>query len=260
VRPLPFYRPVSRAGRPLVVAHRGGPRLDPADMVKSLTLLCASGVPWVELDLRRSGDGTLFVAHSPVDADHIPVVERDTPALTAGGVVRLADLLAGVPRRLGLCLEIKNRPGEPDYEPRTPSVALLAETLRDAVGTRPLMTCSFDRTAVSELAAIDGVPTGLLHDADLSLEDASSLALEVDAAVLCPNVSAAGLDAASVERVHAAGLQLMAWPANDVTTASRLARAGVDAICTDVAEHILESFDALDSTPKPVVAGARSPS
>jgi glycerophosphoryl diester phosphodiesterase len=41
------------------------------------------------------------------------------------------------------------------------------------------------------------------------------------------------IDAALVERVHAAGGRVVAWTVNDTDAARRLAALGVDALCTD---------------------------
>ena len=46
------------------------------------------------------------------------------------------------------------------------------------------------------------------------------------------------ITAETVERAHAAGLQVMAWTVNDLDRAAELAALGVDALCTDHPEQI----------------------
>ena len=50
-------------GRPLVIAHRGASADRPENTLEAFTEARIQGAEWVELDVRRSSDGVLFVHH-----------------------------------------------------------------------------------------------------------------------------------------------------------------------------------------------------
>src|SRR5680860_1070436 len=101
---------------PAVVGHRGAPHRARENTVASFLAAASEGATWVELDARRSGDGVVVVHHDPVTADGRPVVEQAASELAAKGVADLAGVLAQLPPWLGVDVECKNLPGEPDYD------------------------------------------------------------------------------------------------------------------------------------------------
>lgn len=133
-------RPAAARGRPrvLVSAHRGGSADDPAreNTRVALQRAVASGVDYVEIDVRRCGDGALVLAHEPwvlVDGRQVPLTELTGAELTAAAPHALhyeeaLDLLAG---RARVHLDLKLRSPAAAYaEPdRTREVAATARAV-----------------------------------------------------------------------------------------------------------------------------------
>ena len=229
---------------PAVVGHRGAPTLAPQNTPASFLAAAEEGASWVELDVRRSADDVLVCQHDPVDAEGRPLVEQTAADLAAAGVWTLASVLDALPAGLGVDVEVKNLPGEPDYDPDDAVAAAVAAELAAREGERPWMTSAFNPATVAVLAEhAPQVPAGLLHLAMFGLEAALPYALEQGASVLCPQRGAPGLDAATIARVHEAGLAVFVWTVDDAAEARALAGEGVDAICTNHPGAIAAALD-----------------
>jgi glycerophosphoryl diester phosphodiesterase len=211
---VPIANPFDFA-RCVVMGHRGAPLLAPENTPASFAAAADAGAAWVELDVRRSADG-LVVAHDPVTAAGRALVEQPTAGARAEGIWPLAEVLDGLPAGLGVDVEVKNLPGEPDYDETDAVAAPLAPLLRAAGSRRPLIVSSFNPSTLAALAAAaPEVPRGLLHGPSLRAPAGLALARELGAAVLCSHVDAPDLDAALVGAAHAAGLAVLVWTVDD---------------------------------------------
>jgi glycerophosphoryl diester phosphodiesterase len=225
--------PFSAAARPVVMGHRGSPLRHPENTPASFAAAAAEGATWVELDARLAADGVVVVHHDPVLADGRPICGLPSSGLAAVGVADLASVLDGLPAGLGVDVECKNLPGDPDFDEDERLAAAVADLLAARAGQRPTMTSSFNPMTVQALAAaVPDVPAGLLHVPTLALDAAAELAAEVGARLLCPHVDA-DLDEASVGAAHEAGFGVLVWTVDDPARARALAGAGVDALCTN---------------------------
>jgi len=228
---------------PVVVGHRGAPREAPQNTHDGFAAAVAAGADWVELDARRSRDGQVVVVHDALTPDGVPVVERDAADLEALGVSRLVDVLERLPSRIGVDVELKNLPGQPDYDDDDVLAELVAAVLAAQRGTRPLLVSSFNpATVTAAAAALRGVAAGLVTGAGTSLGTAAEVAAELGLDVVCPHVAARGLDADTVAAAHARGLEVMVWTVDDIATARRLAALGVDALCSDDPRGIVRAL------------------
>lgn len=221
------------AAPPVVMGHRGAPLRRPENTSASFALAAGEGATWVELDARLTADGTAAVHHDPVLADGTAVIDCDRGRLAGAGVEALETVLDGLAPGLGVDVELKNLPGEPDYDEDDRLVGVVAELLAPRLGTRPFLVSSFNPLSVQRSAEALGCPAGLLFLATLGLGDALEIAAEVGAQVLCPHREVEGLDTAGVEAAHAAGYPVLVWTVDDPEDARRLAAARVDAICTN---------------------------
>jgi glycerophosphoryl diester phosphodiesterase len=224
----------NEAGRPLVVGHRGmrGRRVR-ENTPEAFAAAAAAGAHWVELDARRCADGVV-VYHDGWCPDGVPVIDRTVDALAALGICTLDEVLPALPAGLGVDLEVKNLPGEPDYDPHDTLVGAVAEVVRAAVGDRPLLVSSFNPLTVAALVrTLPDVPAGLVHFDSLSVTAALPIAVEQGAVALCSRIGSPDLDAAGIAAVHDAGLGLLVWTVNNLVHAAQLAIDGADAICTD---------------------------
>ena len=230
-------------GGPAVVGHRGAPLVAAENTPVAFAAAAAAGAGWVELDARRSRDGTVVVHHDACTADGTPVVDQDAGRLRARGVWTLAAVLDRLPPGLGVDVEVKNFPGEPDHDDEHRLAALVADVLRAAAGGRPRLTSSFNPLTVAALAAgMPGVPAGLVHGPGLRLDAAAEIGREFGATVVCPHVDAPALDALTVAAVRAAGMAVMVWPVDDPVRAVELAAVGVDALCTNDPAELVQAL------------------
>lgn len=224
--------PFGELARPVVMGHRGAPGEAPENTPAAFAAAAAAGAAWVELDARRSGDGVTVVHHDAWTADGRAVGEVVAAELQAMGVWTLAEVLDRLPVGLGIDVELKNLPGEPDYDLDDGLAALVTALLPD--GARPVMTSSFNPATVqASRAHRPDVPAGLLTTAGLRGPAGVAITQEVGAQIYCPHVDTPELDAATVESAHAAGLAVLVWTVDDLACALRLAAAGVDALCTN---------------------------
>lgn len=233
-------------GRPLVVGHRGLRNATVRENTpEAFAAAFSAGAQWVELDARRSADGVPVVYHDGWCPDGVAVVDRSTDELLALGIYTLDEVLRGLPAGLGVDLEVKNLPGEPDYDPDDAVVPAVAEVVRPLVDDRPLLVSSFNPLTVAALVeSLPQIPAGLVHFDSLAVTAALPIAIEQGAVALCSRIGAPQLDADGIAAVHAAGLELLVWTVNDLMQAAQLALAGADAICTDDPGALAAALDA----------------
>jgi len=221
---------------PAVMGHRGAPRTARENTPASFAAAAAAGATWVELDVRRAV-GDLVVCHDPVDPLGATLIEQTAQALRDHQIATLDEVLATLPGGLGVDIELKNLPGEPDYDETDALAALVAPAVRAAAAQRPVMVSSFNPSTMAAagalLGGVRGVGLGLLHGPTQRAPSALALVRELGASVLCAHLDAPGLDAALIDAAHAHGVAVLVWTVDDPSRARAFAAAGVDAICTN---------------------------
>ena len=229
---------------PLVVAHRGASRVEPENTLAAFEAAVEPARRRVEFDVRMTADGHAVVLHDPsvdrttdgsgpVAGRPLPEVKRLHVRSSTGEpaeVPTLAETLVLLSGRAAIDVEIKNLPGEPDYDPDIESA--VEATLRALDGppfVGPVLVSSFNPRSIArsrELAP--GVPTGLLTIELMPVGDAAALASAGGHGWVLP--AAAAVLAAGEEVValaHAAGVRLGTWIVDDGPTARRGSTAGV---------------------------------
>lgn len=230
---------------PAVVGHRGAPREAPENSREAFEIAFRAGAAWVELDARRTADEGVVVMHDPCTPDGRPLVERPLGELTAGGLESLGELMRVLPPGLGVDVELKNLPTEPDYDEGQRLAALVADLLSEHVGRRPLIVSSFNPLALAAVRErLPELPLGLLTVPTLALSTGVDLACEFAVDAVFPHVTAPDLSPAVIADAHERGLAVMAWTVDDLDEAARLAQAGIDAICTNVPAAVRAAVDA----------------
>lgn len=225
-------RPFGAEPRPVVVGHRGAPLEADENTPEAFAVAAAAGATWIELDARRSADGIVVVHHDAWTADDRPVVAHTADQLRAQGVWTLVDVLARLPDGLGVDVELKNLPGEPDYDAEDVLVAQVAAVI--GAVDRPLMVSSFNPDTVQAVRdRLPAMAVGLLTTPGLRAASGVELAAELGAHVYCPHVDTPDLDATTVATAHEAVLAVLVWTVDDPARARALAGAGVDALCTN---------------------------
>ena len=151
-------------------------------------------------------------------------------------VPTLHETLEFVSGRIGIDVEIKNIPGEPDFDGQgQPVVEAVIDTLTAVGFTGPVMVTSFNPWSVAWARERDPqLVTGLLTDPGVEAPVALAFAREQGHPWVLPfsrMVRAAGQDGPA--DVHEVGMSLGTWVIDDPTVALALMRSGVDAVATN---------------------------
>jgi glycerophosphoryl diester phosphodiesterase len=226
-------------GRPKVIAHRGASRAFPENTLDAFRGARTLGADWVELDARRTADRAVVVHHDPVvrhDGAEPEVFIVQTPVGQLPATIpMLADVLtvcAQGDQALGVNIEIKSAPHEPDFDP-THWVAGEVVSMIHARPELEVLVTSFDPNAIDRVRAIDpSVPTGLLV-ADLSEPD-RIIERAVEGGHVALNPWHLAVSDELVGAAHRAGLAVNVWTVDDPTAMTTFADWGVDGIITNV--------------------------
>jgi glycerophosphoryl diester phosphodiesterase len=238
------------AERPLVVAHRGASVEQPENTIEAFEAAIDAGADAVEFDVRLTTDGLPVVMHDPdvsrTTEGHGLVHELTLDEVRELGVPTLEEALACLAGRAAADIELKNEWSEPGFEPTgTPALEATLDTL-DRVGfPRPVLLSSFDAETMRRSRKLrPAVPTGLLTSADTDAASAFEAAKDDDHPWLLPFVAQV-LDAGAsfVEQVHAAGLHVGIWIADDPDMTRTLFEWGVDAVATNDPRAIVSIRD-----------------
>jgi glycerophosphoryl diester phosphodiesterase len=229
-----------------VWAHRGARRQAPENTLAAFHRARELGADGVELDVRRCADDALVVHHD--------ATARGVGLLAAAplGAVRarrpdiptLEEALDAVPGML-VNVEVKNLPGDPDFDRDARIVALLADTLARRDHLDDVLVSSFNLVTIDRFRDVPGsAPTGLLTLRAFEPLAAVTVAADRGHAALHPNVwgLTGSLAGKVASKAHEAGLALNVWTVNRAPTMRRLARVGVDAVVTDVPDRALTAL------------------
>src|SRR5439155_24039863 len=152
------------------------------------------------------------------------------------GVPTLEEALDVLSGRAAADIEIKNVPGEADFDPDREeaveaTIAWLASTAFDG----PVIISSFNPLSIArsrELAP--HLPTGLLTDPSVEADAALTFARAQGHPWVLPAVTAVlGADDGFAGRVHMAGMRVGTWISDDPGEVVGLMEAGVDAVATN---------------------------
>lgn len=235
---------------PLIIAHRGASREAPENTLASMRLGWEQGADAVEVDVQQSRDGHIMVIHDAHTRRTGGLNRRvraqtlvELRALDAGRwkhrrwtgekIPMLTEVLEAIPEDRRLFVEIKCGPA---------SVPEFVEAVRES-GRKPgqIVPIGFDLATMKlvkwalprcEVCWVQGfrrawqgrwTPT-----ADRLIEHARAAGLDgLDLGARGP------LNAAFVEKVHAAGLKLYVWTVDSPLKARKLAADGVDGLTTN---------------------------
>ncbi len=225
--------------QPALMAHRGNSGLAPENTLAAFAAALETKSEWVELDVHLSADGELIVMHdATVDrctngsGAIAEMTLAQIKALDAGSwfapefagetVPTLAEVVALVGDRIRLNVEIKS-----SADPL--SSLKVVQALADGGVLAQSIVSSFGLEAILETRK--HWPEGTLA---LITGRAADLAIAQEHKLPWFNVAYPDVDAALVERAHAAGIKVNAWTLDDPTRWAYFAGLGVDIICTNV--------------------------
>ncbi len=221
---------------PLLLGHRGTPRLHPENSLDGFQAALDAGLDGVELDVRRLGDGGLVICHDP----HLPDGRKlDTlrRAELPAQVPLLPDVLAWAAQSGAyLNVEIKPELGRGDGR-----VEETLDQLRAYGLEKRVIVSSFSPLQLLQAKQhAPGIERGFLYHrpyqigCDLVLEVGRKLevtALHPRFHLITPQL---------METARREGWRVNTWTVNDVAEGRRLLALGVAGLIGDLPEVLLE--------------------
>jgi glycerophosphoryl diester phosphodiesterase len=234
----------------LVLAHRGSRLREPENTVSACARALSEGADGVEIDVHRTADDDLVVCHDA--ASPAGVVSE----MTRAEIQRAFPLVPTLAECLDACagslvnVEIKNLPGDADWDPTDHAAELVVELLasRQASGSAPgkggrearVVVSSFNLATIDRVRVLageidDGIETALLSDGNFDPLEALVVAEQHGHAGLHPWVGRLGgrVAGALAMRARERGVALRPWTVNDPAEIARLGGLGYDAVISD---------------------------
>lgn len=233
---------------PALLGHRGcGRGVVEGFSENSLESFLAAvrfGIDWVEVDVRRTKDDVLVVAHNPARDDGTFWADLTGAQAAASGVVPLAGLLEALPAGIGVDFDVKTSLEDAPRDRARTTMGLLGPVVAREASRRPVLVTSFDVAALEICREqAPGVARGLLTWVEFPVGHAVASAAHLGVQVLALHGGSLKPNRREpkhlqrplrkvVEVAHTSGLELMAW-CPGVSFAKRLVAAGVDALCVN---------------------------
>ena len=213
-----------------VYAHRGLHQIERENTLGAFRAAVALGVDGVELDVRRTADGSLVVHHDPAAGDLVIARTRQGDLPTYVPTLEQAmDALAGV----RVNVEIKNIRDrtEPIYDETGGFARQVVSFLREAGWLPSVIVSCFDLATCAAVRSFDAdIATGwLLWGVDLSSAMVQARAIGLNA--VHPYFTT--LSAQAVAQARELGLALNVWTVNGADDIVGMAALGVDSVITD---------------------------
>jgi glycerophosphoryl diester phosphodiesterase len=218
------------------------------------------GIDWVEVDVRRTADDKLVVAHNPADEEGVFYADMSGHEAADRGALPVEELLEALPPHVGVDFDVKTSMEDATRERAQTTMGRLAPVAARAGRRRDVLVTSFDPSVLDiarELAP--SVPRGLLTWVDFPIGQAVAAAAHLNVQVLAPHWGSLRPNKIEpeplqrplqyvVDMVHQSGREFLAWcPGPEF--AQKLIDAGVDALCVN------DVPNALAALRTPAVAG-----
>ena len=246
-------REVFGAG-PVILGHRGCGSGTVAgheeNTLESFLAAVELGLDWVEVDVRRTSDDALVVAHHPADDDGVFYADMTGEEAPDRGTMPLQELLDALPAEVGVDLDLKTSMEDATRGRTQTTAAYLAPVASRAARHRPVLVTTFDPAALDILREhAPDVPRGFLTWLSFPIEHAVAAAGHLDVQVLAaPWRSLRPKDIAAQQRpvdyvidlVHESGREFLAWcPPPEF--ARELLDVGADALCVNNVPTFLDT-------------------
>lgn len=249
---------------PALLGHRGcGRGVVEGFVENSLESFLAAvqfGIDWVEVDVRRTKDDVLVVAHNPARDDGTFWADLTGEQAAASGVVTLDALLEALPDGIGVDFDVKTSLEDAPRNRARTTMGLLGPVVRRQEARRPVLVTSFDAAALEICREqAPGAARGLLTWVEFPVGHAVASAAHLGVQVLALHGGSLKPNRREpkhlqrplrkvVDVAHKSGLELMAW-CPGVAFAKRLVAAGVDALCVNDVPTVIRELRAPAARP-----------
>ena len=143
---------------------------------------------------------------------------------------------------MGVNIEIKNLPEDPDYDADHAVVDAVAGLAQAYLGPERTLISSFNMDSVDRMHRVDpSLPCAWLFFQVMDPAAAIERAVVHEMTAIHPYDTL--VDTALVRRAHEAGLQVNVWTVDDPDRMAALIEMGVDGICTnvpDIARRVID--------------------
>jgi len=216
-----------------IVGHRGAAGLAPENTIKALEKAIEVGADLAEFDVQVTADGVPVVVHDEnlerltgrrINVREIRVHELRDIRVQGEPIPTLEELLAKCDARIPLLIEVKH----PEDTGR------VIDVIRGIGGLEWCSIISFWDEALRTARSLEPrMVTGLIYAKPPGrIIEARRLGCRI----VLPHYRLATIRANAL--AHRLGLIVVAWTVNDVDTALRLVKSGVDAIATDYPDKL----------------------
>jgi glycerophosphoryl diester phosphodiesterase len=234
-----------------VIAHRGASGHRPENTLSAYALAVEMGADMIEIDLHRTRDGSVVVAHDAElaglggEGEIADATLEEVRALDAGEgqcVPLLSEVLDGFAARLPFNLELKasSRGPYPDLE----RIAISAAEARGILD-QTLFSSFLDPVLLGLRRESGAARLGVLvspRAADAWLERA------VAVGAVAVNFHTLLATPPNIGRAHDAGLAVNVYTVDDVPTLGRLVEDGVDGIFTNYPDRLRNLLETRNKT------------
>ena len=215
----------------IITGHRGALGTEPENTLRSFHRAVADGCDEIELDLRVTADDQLVVLHdATVDrttsgSGEVASLSFDELRSLDAGLGEVVPTWAETVAAIDVRLQAEVKAAR--------AVSLLVETLQadPSLAARTMVTSSHADILLAVRRALPSANTGLIFGRTPAIADVLSLTRAAEAGTALCGID--GLTPGGVAELHAAGLEVTAWPVPVPETLERAIELGVDGITTD---------------------------
>lgn len=225
---------------PLVIGHRGASGYELENTRAAFRTAVELGADGVELDVHPTIDHALVVHHDPQLAGGeriagLTAAQVAQRPLASGETAPLLEEALEILGPLKVFVEVKALDPEDD--------TVLLRTLDAGPNPSGYAVHSFDHRAIARLGRLrPALPRGIL----LCSRPVDPVPLAEMAGATAVWQDHQWIDAEGVSRMHAHGLEVIAWTVADDAEVHRLYRTGVDGLCGNFPDRIRSAVEAGD--------------
>ena len=220
-----------------VIAHRGASAVCRENTVEAFVEARRLGADMVELDVRRTIDGALVIHHdaSIPDVGAIHELRYDALPVWVPTLEQAMEACNG----MVVNVEVKNWPADPDFDEERRIAVAVGELVAARGWIDRVLVSSFDLPTIDRVRAVDeAIPTALLTLPGVDQLELAAMAQARGHRALHPHDFA--VTGELVEHLHARGMDINVWTVDDPERMRALVALGVDGICTNVPDVLVE--------------------
>jgi glycerophosphoryl diester phosphodiesterase len=213
-----------------VYAHRGMHTIERENTIGAFAAAVALGVDGVELDVRRTLDGTLVVHHDPAIGDQIIAQSgRRTLPSYVPTLEEAMNALNGV--RVNVEIKNSRAPSEPSYDETGDLARQVVANVRELGWHESVSISCFDLATCAIVRSFDRDISVAWLLWDVVLGDAMIRAHVLGFDAINPHFSS--VDASAITQANELELDVNVWTVNSREDLERMASLGVASVITD---------------------------